>query len=69
MKHLAQIMPCSLGDDMAHDIGIHKFKRKKNPTETSFTCQLNIDARNILYIFLFHAFNAIGILVSKILEI
>lgn len=33
---------------MIHAIRVQKLKQKNNPTETSFTSQLNNDGRNIL---------------------
>lgn len=52
---------------MVHDIGKNKL-RKNNPTKTSFAMKLNDDARSFLYIILFHALNAIGVWVAKILD-
>lgn len=68
MKRPDQIITCGLSNYMIHDIGVHKLNQKNNPTESSFVCKLNNDSLNILYISLFHALNAIAILVSNILE-
>lgn len=66
MKRISQVIPCCFRRNMIHAIGLQRLKEKKNPTETSFSLQMNSRGRIILHIFC--AVNAIGMLLEDILD-
>lgn len=68
MKRISQVIPCGFSSDKNRAIGVQRLKHKNNPTETSFPLHVNSQGRIVLHIFRFHTVNAIGILLSSILQ-
>lgn len=68
MKNLAQVLNCNLNAVINHEIILYKLLQNNNPMESSFVVQLITKMRGILYAVLFYGVNAIGKLLSNMLD-
>lgn len=70
LNKLTQVIQCcSFFSEIIHPMGVHRLRQNKNPSDISFSFELNSDARRLLYIVMFHDLNSLGTFIANILDV